>query len=134
MGETYMFVQEDLSNWYHPMGFAYFPDGDHAGKDELEPSITQSGSDCATTSTCPTPRYFRDGVFLGNPDDSADFGLDVYENEFFREIVDWRKVGVYSIELNFDDVAYDKDIFYFCHVRILARFIHFAVFDLIFWI
>jgi hypothetical protein len=126
VGETYIFVQEDRSNWYHPMGFAYFPDGEHDSKDELEPVITQTGSDCVTTSTCPSPRYFRNGEFLGNPDDPADFGLDVYEPEFRRGIVEWTKLGVYTVELNFDDYGYVKDIFYFCHVRILRLHIHYA--------
>jgi hypothetical protein len=117
IGETYIFVQEDITNWYHPMGFAYFPDGAHDDKDELEPGISKSGSSCASTSTCPSPRYFRNGKFLGNPDDPSDFGLDVYEPEFFRGLVEWKNLGVYTIELNFDDVDYDQDIFYFCHVR-----------------
>jgi hypothetical protein len=117
VGETYIFVQEDKSNWYHPMGFAYFPDGDHDGKDELEPGISLSGIDCVSPNSCPSPRYFRNGKFLGDPNDLTDFGLDVYEPEFFRGLVEWTTVGFYTIELNFDDFEYDKDIFYFCHVR-----------------
>ena len=99
------------------MGFAYFPDGAHDEKDELEPGITQTSSNCAANFTCPTPRYFRDGIFLGNWAEPSDFGLDVYEPEFFLSVVDWFGAGTYSIELFFDDEEYTQDIFYFCHVR-----------------
>ena len=116
-GKTYHFLQKDRSNWYHPMGFAYFPDGAHDDKDELEPGITQTGSDCTSNNTCPTPLYFRGGAFLGDPMDRANFGLDVYEPGFFLGITDWVGGGEYSVQLTFGDEAYKKDIFYFCHVR-----------------
>merc|ERR1719359_1250518 len=38
-GVTYTFDQSDNSNWYHPLGFAYFVDGAHNEVDELEPGI-----------------------------------------------------------------------------------------------
>lgn len=115
LGQSYNFIQSDRSNWYHPMGFAYFPDGAHDDKDELEPGISQTSSNCVSNNTCPTPRYHRNGVYLG--DDDADFGLDVYEPEFFLGIVDWTAAGTYSIELTFDDETYTNDIFYFCHIH-----------------
>jgi hypothetical protein len=103
----------------HPLGFAYFPDGAHDDKDELEPGITQTGSDCAANSSCPTPLYYRDDRFLGLPG-TYDTGLDVYEPEFFSSPVDWSSAGTYSIQLTFDDANYNKDIFYFCHVSVIA--------------
>jgi hypothetical protein len=115
-GMPYRFIQKDRSNWYHPIGFAYFPDGAHVDADELEPGITQTGSTCVADNTCPTPLYFRDGVFLGNPLDKSDFGLDVYEPDFFLGITTWSGSGEYSAMLIFDDEAYTDDIFYFCHV------------------
>lgn len=76
MGVTYTFNQADISNWYHPMGFAYFPDGDHDGKDELEPGISQTGSSCTEDLTCPFPRYFRGSDYLGaGVNGTEDFGL-----------------------------------------------------------
>ena len=126
VGETYTFIQRDPSNYYHPMGFAYYPDGAHTGKDELEPGITQSNSTCAATMTCPAPMYMLNGSPLGNYSNDAsvatistnegNFGLDDYEPMFFTPIGDWVAQGEHSIKLNFDDANYDKDIFYFCHV------------------
>ena len=55
-------------------GFAYFPDGAHDDKDELEPGITQTASNCIEDFSCPTPRYFRGDEFLG-VDGTDDFGL-----------------------------------------------------------
>jgi hypothetical protein len=119
-GVPYRFIQKDRSNWFHPMGFAYFPDGAHEDLDELEPGVTQTGSNCVADNTCPTPLYFRDGVFLGNPFDKSDFGLDLYEPEFFLGITTWTANGEYSVMLTFDDEAYTNDIFYFCHVRLIV--------------
>merc|ERR1719491_2736630 len=42
IGKTYIFDQSDPSNWYHPIGLAYFPDGAHGAtwggdeRDEVE--------------------------------------------------------------------------------------------------
>lgn len=115
IGQTYTFVQQDTSNWYHPMGFAYFPDGAHDEKDELEPTVTQTSSACVASNECPSPRYYRNNTFLGKIG-TEDFGLDVYEPEFFLSLADWAAGGTRSIELNFNDESYTKDIFYFCHV------------------
>ena len=74
IGQTYTFLQEDISNWYHPMGFAYIPDGEHNGNAELEPYITLTGSTCVEDLSCPTPRYYRGTEYLG-VDGTKDFGL-----------------------------------------------------------
>lgn len=36
---TYYFRQEHETNYNHPLGFAYYPDGEHDDKDELEPEV-----------------------------------------------------------------------------------------------
>ena len=74
INQTYTFLQEDISNWYHPMGFAYIPDGEHNGNEELEPYISLTGSTCVADLSCPTPRYFRGTQYLGEIG-TKDFGL-----------------------------------------------------------
>ena len=41
-GVTYIFDQGDESNYYHPLGLAYYAAGAHHGKDELEPVVSLS--------------------------------------------------------------------------------------------
>jgi Domain of unknown function (DUF305) len=126
IGRTYKFDQSDISNWYHLIGFSYFPDGAHAGVDELEPGIPPGDSACADTLSCPAPMYFMDGEYQGvysnNPDlipipanASDDFGLTSVEPLFFHPIGDWQGYGPIAVYLRFDE-SYDQDIFYFCHV------------------
>lgn len=62
VGEIYILIQKDPSNYYHPVGCAYFPDGAHANKDKLEPGITQTkGNTCVQNMTCPTTIYMLNG-------------------------------------------------------------------------
>ena len=128
LGKTYKFLQADRSNFYHPLGFAYFPDGAHAEVDELEPAIVppESTSNCAATMTCPAPMYLQGDDYLGaySNDDSVaplstgedNFGLDDYEPKFFHPLPEWASYGPFSVSLKFDDESYQQDIFYFCHV------------------
>jgi len=55
-------LQNDDSNWLHPLGFAYEPDGAHEGVDELEAGIDRgtSGAGCANDNTCQAPMYYFD--------------------------------------------------------------------------
>merc|ERR1712232_1346698 len=128
VGQTYTFVQSDKSNYYHPMGFAYFPDGAHDDVDELEPGIAQgTDTSCADAMSCPAPMYFQDGTYLGTYSNIPDvlpastgednFGLDDYEPLFFLPMLDWTDLGPFSIQLNFDDASFTNDIFYFCHIH-----------------
>jgi len=123
----YRFIQEDLSNYYHPLGFAYYADGAHDNVAELEPSNDPPGSatGCSEDNTCPAPMYLNSGEYLGVYSNIAeiiatkgdeDFGLDVYEPQFFASPVDWSAAGTYEVALKFDH-AYTKDIFYFCHIH-----------------
>jgi hypothetical protein len=31
---------QDITNYYHPLGLAYYPDGAHDDVDELEPGVS----------------------------------------------------------------------------------------------
>ena len=125
-GETYIFDQADGSNWYHPLGMAYFPDGAHTGVDELEPGIAQTGGSttCAAGNTCQAPMYYKNGEFAGTTYDNMaatpvggdDFGLDVYEPDFFYPKDQWGE-NSYFIALTITDTTYAKDLFYFCHIH-----------------
>ena len=51
-----MFDQLDPSNWFHPLGFAYYPDGAHDGVDELEEGVG-NGEQQINTYTCNVPNW-----------------------------------------------------------------------------
>ncbi|KNC86113.1 hypothetical protein SARC_01729 [Sphaeroforma arctica JP610] len=95
-GETYTFVQKDISNWYHPLGFAYFADGAHEGVDELEEGLR--GGDYP--------------VYMINNELSE---LDIYEPEFTFPLEFW-ETNNYTVELTINDPNL-TDFFYFCHVH-----------------
>eukprot|EP00986_Skeletonema_menzelii_P021049 scaffold33005_cov177-Skeletonema_menzelii.AAC.5 len=130
IGKTYKFIQQDRSNYYHPLGFAYFPDGAHADADELEPGIVPPGSSsqCDKNMTCAAPMYYVDGEYKGSYSNNEglkaltggedNFGLDDYEPLFFHPLPEWVGYGELSVFLRFDDdTDYSKDIFYFCHIH-----------------
>lgn len=127
VGETYTFIQAYRTNYYHPMGFGYGPDGAHKGNPELEPTVSMGTSSCDKNATCPAPMYFIGGQYQGQysniPEvknittNVEDFGLDVYEPTFKHPVAQWTRVGPFEIKLSFDDTTYTNDIYYFCHVR-----------------
>lgn len=133
MGRTYRFKQGHRTNWYHPLGFAYYPDGAHADVDELEPGVVPPGAtdDCNTDDafTCPAPMYFKGTEYLGSYSNEPrilaattgedNFGLDDYEPLFFHPITQWlENYDEFSITLNFPETAgFNEDIFYFCHIH-----------------
>ena len=129
INKTYTFSQGNISNYYHPIGFAYYADGAHDDKDELEPGVAPYGttSMCASTLTCPAPMYFRNGTYLGtysnNPKitnltkGKGDFGLDHYEPLFTLPFTQWIEQGEFEVKLRFNNANFTGDIFYFCHVR-----------------
>jgi plastocyanin len=111
IGETITFDQSDPSNWYHPVGFAYKPDGAHGatwGGEEL-PEVEGAGE----------LQYKIDGA---NPDcaDAGDTGLDCYEPEFFFPREEWMSKK-YTAELTVTQAVADAShggvIYYFCHIH-----------------
>lgn len=112
----YTFLQHDHTNWMHPIGFAYDPDGAHRGNDELEPGVTRGTTSCDTSNTCQKPMYYKNGVYLADPADSEDFGLDAYEPKFKNTQDEWGE-ALWSVKLVLDDATYDGDIFYLCHIH-----------------
>jgi hypothetical protein len=109
VGETLVFEQYDVTNWYHPLGFAYYPDGAHgadwgaAELDEVE------GLDQL--------RYFVNQTEACGP---GDLGLDCYEPKFFFPRGEWRSVP-YRVELTITPelaaASRGGVLFYFCHIH-----------------
>ena len=67
VGKSHRFIQQDQTNWMHPLGLAYFPDGAHVDVDELEPGIAPPGAvdqSCAEDNSCPAPMYFVGGEYV----------------------------------------------------------------------
>jgi len=111
IGQTITFDQTDPTNWYHPVGFAYRPDGAHGddwGADE-NAEIEGLGELLYRINGEPT-----------TCDDAGDTGLDCYEPEFFYPIGDW-KGSAYTAELTItEDVAAASKggvLYYFCHIH-----------------
>merc|ERR1719388_151881 len=74
IGKTYVFDQRDASNWFHPLGFAYYPDGAHG--------FTWGGAERAEVEEKGELLYKIDGAAT-TCEDAGDTGLDCYEPEFF---------------------------------------------------
>jgi hypothetical protein len=113
-GVTYTFNQADDTNWMHPLGFAYLADGAHEGVDELEPGLPEDRA-CSATNSCEAPMYFVNGEYVGKYSNIAgdgltvtgdeDFGLDVYEPDFFLDRGEWKEKGPYEVKLTLTDIA-----------------------------
>ena len=123
-GFSYMFVQEHISNWMHPIGFAYYPDGAHAetrGKPFTELEFGEnppSGGDdgCDEFKSCQSPQYYRGTEYLGNRNDSSS-GLNVYEPEFKYPQATWVQ-SKYNVRLSIKpEDTKTAEIFYLCHIH-----------------
>ena len=94
LGKTYRFVQRDISNYFHPLGFAYEPDGALADADEVEEE------------------------YLSYQLNGEDIGLDGYEPNFAHPIDEWATDGEYYVEVTIPkDYTHTRDLFYFCHIH-----------------
>ena len=121
-GETYTFVQADVTITFIPSAFPTFP----TVLTKIGPGITQNtDNNCADALTCDAPMYFLSDEYLGecsNPhyeetEGQDNFGLGDYEPMFFRPFPEWVKCGEFSVQLRFTDEDHQGDILYFCHVR-----------------
>jgi len=95
-GQTYAFHQTHISNWYHPVGFAYEPGGAHFDLPEVEGEGLQ---------------YYVNDVAV--TDDESGFGLDGYEPLFFYPQEAWSNY-TFKVDLTVPDVT---SFYYFCHIH-----------------
>merc|ERR1719460_752999 len=116
IGETITFDQTDPSNWYHPVGFAYEPDGAHGstwGGEELDEV------DGAGEAVGAQLQYKIDGA-APTCADHLETGLDCYEPEFFFPREEWMSKK-YTAELTVTQAVADRShggiIYYFCHIH-----------------
>mmetsp|Transcript_35713 Transcript_35713/g.94625 ORF Transcript_35713/g.94625 Transcript_35713/m.94625 type:complete len:569 (-) Transcript_35713:41-1747(-) len=111
IGKTYTFDQADATNWYHPMGFAYYPDGAHGD--------TWGGAERAEVEGAGELLYKINGAPTTCPD-AGDTGLDCYEPEFFYPRGEWTAKH-YQAELTITqamaDMSHGGVIYYFCHIH-----------------
>merc|ERR1712078_406177 len=126
-GVEYTLVQKDASNWYHPLGLAYYPDGAHDDVPELEE---------------PTPGECDEEQFMCNPGEGVQqaplycingncetyedwnngtvSGLDVYEPVFQRPEDQWEEEGgenSYSVKITIPEDSKTAEFYYFCHIH-----------------
>jgi len=118
--KTYTFDQSDHTNWYHPVGFAYQPDGAHGstwGGDEL-PEVEGAGELMYKINGTATVGATESENYCG--DDTGDTGLDCYEPEFFYPKDVWTSKK-YAAELTITPAvaaaSHGGVIYYFCHIH-----------------
>ena len=124
-GVEYEFVQHEMTNWMHPIGMAYYPDGalgydQYAEVPELE---NPTPEDCALPEfacepgAAQAPLYGADGVFESLDDwNNGDEGLDFYEPYFQRPLDQWMEKK-WSVKITIPEDSKTKEFFYFCHIH-----------------
>lgn len=99
LGTTYRFIQRDVSNWFHPLGFAFQSDGDLAAASEDD-----EGSEV-------------EDDYLSYQLNGSEIELDEYEPAFTFPIEIWA-AGEYHVDVTLPvDFEYARDLFYFCHIH-----------------
>eukprot|EP01052_Picozoa_sp_SAG31_P004229 SAG31_NODE_173_length_21354_cov_16.826112_22_plen_664_part_00 len=144
IGTTYTFDQTDETNWYHPIGFAYYPDGAHGGRTELMDDAgceafcaTEAGAGCTEgcsecDSGCDSSgavSYQIDDGWTGtwaevglasNTGTNTTIFVPGYEPEFFIPKDQWLRKH-YRVQLTITGAVLKRaqggEIFYFCHIH-----------------
>ena len=127
-GVTYTLVQHNITNWMHPLGLAYYPDGAH-GYQQFEevPELefpTPDICDQVQFSCNPGPEvkqaplYGIDDVYESYDDwnNGVSGGLDVYEPAFKVPQDQWQE-HKYSVRITVPEESKTKEFFYFCHIH-----------------
>ena len=118
VGSSYLFDQTDETNWFHPLGFAYYPDGENgvtwgaAGQEEVEGvDKVKYLIDGELATSCPA-HVMQAG--------SGDTGLGCYEPAFMEIAPQWRDRS-FSVNLTITPElaanTHGGAIYYFCHLH-----------------
>ena len=117
VGRTYTFDQSDVSNWWHPLGFAFYPDGANgetwgaAARDEVERADQLNYLTNGVPASCP--------AHVRQPN-SGDTGLDCYEPAFMDLRSEWRAQR-FAVNLTITPqlaaTSRGGSIYYFCHLH-----------------
>eukprot|EP00971_Amphidinium_carterae_P226176 4486418-Amphidinium_carterae.1 len=111
LGQTYILDQSHVSNWMHPIGLAFQPDGAH---DVLYPG-GEGAPELADGHNTTGYSYL---YFIKYPGDSdfTEVTLDDYEPLFFYPLADWA-AHEFKIELTITDASVASSLVYFCHIH-----------------
>jgi hypothetical protein len=123
-GVTYTFAQADVTNIGHPLGFAYAPDGRHAGAPELASPPPRACAArawrCEPGVAQQAPLFVTDGVAAvpggGNAkNDTTTWARarDAYELAFQAPEAAWA-AHAYSVQLTIPVGSRTASLFYFC--------------------
>jgi len=130
-GVEYTFNQDDASNWFHPLGLAYYPDGAHGYGDYAEvPELEHpTPDDCDEAHFACNP---GDGVNQAplygtghggetyddwNNPDVTSAGLDFYEPLFQVPEDQWETQGPYTVKITIPTDSKTAEFYYFCHIH-----------------
>jgi len=123
-GVTYTLVQDDITNWNHPLDFAYYPDGKHGFNGfEKVPKIEVPLPEACNEpefmcnpgeGVQQAPLYGIDGVFGTFQDDRG--GLQPYEDIFKVPAKAWRKHN-YAVRLTIPEDSKSEILFYYCYIH-----------------
>merc|ERR1719313_2205378 len=126
IGETITFDQTDPSNWYHPVGFAYEPDGAHGSTwggeelDEVDGIAHPYGTGYGYAEAVGAQLQYKIDGAAPTCADHLETGLDCYEPEFFFPREEWMSKK-YTAELTVTQAVADAShggvIYYFCHIH-----------------
>jgi len=107
-GVEYTFDQNEETNWYHPVGFAFEPGGAH--------------NSCGDEEECPEVeeglQYYVSGDAVKN--DESGIGLDAYEPIFFYPEEAWKETcgtATGGCKAKLIIPADTAKFYYFCHIH-----------------
>lgn len=117
IGQTYTFDQTDISNWWHPLGFAFYPDGANGE--------TWGAPERQEVERADQLQYLINGIPASCPahvqqPNSGDTGLDCYEPAFMDLRSEWR-LQRFAVNLTVTPelaaASRGGAIYYFCHLH-----------------